>query len=602
VALRDALWVNKTVQWGVIIVAMILGQAFSNSSASGVTLVENGTGKAIITVGADAPPVVSFAAEQLQGYLKKISGAELPIVEVEETSKKTLDSFARGRTVILVGESKYTREMGISTRTFKADGFKLICRDNVLVIVGKDDADLTAPPTWGAVGSTGTLYAVYRFLERLEVRFYYPGEVGEVVPKKKTITLSNFRIEDAPYFPMRRLQPPVSGSDADLWIRKIGGGATVYPAATCHSFGRWTNKYFDTHPEYFALRADGKRNKNYICFYGPGVRQQMIKDAKEFFRTHDAQKYPYFTVMENDGAPGPCQCPECRKRLTPDRGWYGTMSDYVAEAAIEVANAIKDQFPDRGIIIGAYNDYTLPPTNIKRLPSNVAVQIFKHRQQMWSEETRKRIYSVIEGWLALKPKEVGFWEYYNFDCWGKNWRGVPGVTTEFVAKDIKRLKRLSERSGVPFAGELVFCDGRLKEHYEDRLWWLGLDYYLTAKLLWNPDLDRERMLDEFYKKFFGPAAEPMRKLYSRAEEVWVEGDHGGRNFYASEELDNLGQALAEGFVAADPWKCLFTAPVLEELDGYLKEAEALATDSPYRERVALVRKGLPWTLAEASGQ
>lgn len=600
--LRNSFCADRIAQWGVLIAAMIASQVFGNSSASGVTLVENGIGKAAIAVRAEAPPVVSFAAEQLQGYLKKISGTELPVVEVEDTSRKTLAAFAADRAVILVGESKYTREMGISTATLKPDGFKLVCRDNVLVIVGKDDADLAAPPTWGAIGSMGTLYGVYRFLERLGVRFYYPGEVGEVIPEKKTITLSSFRVEDAPYFPMRRLEPPISGGDADLWIRKIGGGATVYPPATCHSFNAWTKKYFETHPEYFALRADGSRNRHYVCFYGPGVREQMIKDAKEFFRTHDARKYPYFTVMENDGAPGPCQCPECRKMLTPERGWYGLMSDYVAQAAVEVAEAIKDEFPNRGIIIGAYNEYTLPPVNIKRLPSNVAVQIFKHRQQMWSEEARERIYSVIEGWLALRPKEVGFWEYYNFDCWGSNWRGVPGVTTEFIAEDIKRLKQLSERLGVPFSGEMVFCNGRLKDHHQDRLWWLGLDYYLTAKFLWNPDLDREAMLKEFYEKFFGPAAEPMKSLYSRAEEIWVNGDHGGKNFYASEDLSTLKLALTEGFAGADPWKCLLTADALNELEGYLKEAEALATDSPYRERVALVREGFDWTLAEAAGQ
>jgi hypothetical protein len=327
----------------------------------------------------------------------------------------------------------------------------------------------------------------------------------------------------------------------------------------------------------------------------------MIEQARERLESHDADLYPYFSVMQNDGAPGPCRCQDCAPRIHEELGWFGLQSDVVAEAAIEVAKAISDEFPDRGVIIGAYNDYTHPPVEIDQLPSNVAVSIFKHRQMFWDEEGHEGFKRVLDGWLDLQPKEVCFWEYYNFDCWaGASWGGVPAVTTDLIAEDIKYLKQRSEESGIPFAGELLFCDGRLKEHWHDRLWWMGLDIYLTGKLLWEPDLDHEAMLDEFFESYFGPAAEPMERFYTRAEQVWNEGDHGGIYGYADPDLKTIQDRMEKATFSANPWENLFTDEVLDELNEILKEAEAEATRAPYSTRVAFVRSGFNWTLEEAA--
>ena len=60
-----------------------------------------------------------------------------------------------------------------------------------LVILGRDDPEAT--PTSLASGSAGTLYGVYRVLEELGIRWFYPGEIGEVVPNKKDIADANAR-------------------------------------------------------------------------------------------------------------------------------------------------------------------------------------------------------------------------------------------------------------------------------------------------------------------------------------------------------------------------------------------------------------------------
>ena len=49
---------------------------------------------------------------------------------------------------------------------------------------------------------------------------------------------------------------------------------------------------------------------------------------------------------------------------------------------------------------------------------------------------------------------------------------------------------------------------------------MNLMVYLQSKLLWNPNLDRKAVLEEYYKLFFGPAAAEMKEFHEFAEEVW----------------------------------------------------------------------------------
>lgn len=570
------------------------------STTHALTIARDGQATSRVVVSGDAPAVTQFAAQELAQYLGRISGGQFEVVKADSESPDSVLELTNTENAVLVGLSRYTSEFDQQVADLEPDGYMIVSKPPVLLIAGNDDPR-TNPEVARSLGDAGSLYGVYRFLERLGVRFYYPTEFGEVVPSRQTIELDEFSVTDAPYFRMRLAQPPIAGKPAAVWMRKLGFGATRYPQASCHSFGRWANKYKEEHPEYFALHGD--RRIDHICFSHPDARAQMVKDARSWLRGHDADLYPYFTVMQNDGAPGPCRCELCKPRISSEEGWMGLQSDLVADAAVEVAESIESDFPNRGICIGAYNDYTRPPTEIDKLPENVAVCIFKHRQMFWDQQGKAGFHDVLNGWLALEPKEISFWEYYNFDCWsGAKWGGVPAVTTKLIAEDIKYLKRKSEESGVPFAGELIFCDGRLREHWPDRLWWLGLDYYISGKCLWDPDLDRESVLAEFYRTFYGPAAEPMRHFYSLAEETWNTGDFGGQYAYGNKNLKTIRQRLKASFFSADPWKHLFTAEILNTLDQHLKQAEEKATEAPYARRVQMVRDGFNWTLSQAANQ
>ena len=135
-----------------------------------------------IVVDGNAAPTAKLAASNLQEYVEKVSGARLDIVEKASEEKGN----------IFVGERADMVD-GI-----KPEGYRIVAKDGNVYITGRDNPNVVfgIRNPWrrvevynealklGAFGEAGTLYGVNNFLEKYAgVRFYWPGELGTVVPK-----------------------------------------------------------------------------------------------------------------------------------------------------------------------------------------------------------------------------------------------------------------------------------------------------------------------------------------------------------------------------------------------------------------------------------
>jgi hypothetical protein len=560
-------------------------------SWKGALLTRNGKASSVILADENCPPATIFAANELRDFIEKISGAKIPVLKLNKETD--ISKLKKEFDLIFVGDSKAARDFGFAAPGKKPDEFIIETRQGAIFIAGNDDRR-AAPLYVNGVGSAGTIYGVYRLLNELGVRWFFPGETGEVLPKIKDVKFAEgFKISSAPYFQFRYADAS-AGMDG-LWLRRIGFGSSCLPGSTWHSFRKLAALKL-VHPEWFALRKDGKHSLC-LCASRDDVRRQAVKEAVKHFKKTPGDLYPDFTVMENDGERDFCHCERCGKLLTPEEGRFGIKSDYWADVAVEMANAVKDEFPDRRIVIGAYNQQLRPPIKIKTLPSNVSVQIAKQRFHFWSQETQDRAYNeIIGGWMKLKPAAIGFWEYYNFDCWGGGkWFGIPAVATEMIARDIRKLREMSEKSGIKFLGEYIFSNGRAGSNR--KLYWLAPDCYVTAKFLWNPDASLENIMADFYGKYFGPAAKEMKDFYSEAEKVWNQGgSKWGKNGYALRKELPKG----ESFFERNPWDLLFTPEVLKRLDESLKKAEKKGCNEPYKSRIKMIGDGFNITLSLAA--
>ncbi len=164
--------------------------ATAEAAAADLVIVQDGQPKATIVIAKEAPDPVrqklQTAADELQTYLQKISGAKLPIVD---------DAQNPAGALILVGRSRLTDALGIAipaglTPARREEGFVIACRGDRLLLAGNNDGPYH-----------GTEYAVYDFLRSLGVRWFMPGEFGEVVPQQKTIRVPEQQVGPEAGFP-----------------------------------------------------------------------------------------------------------------------------------------------------------------------------------------------------------------------------------------------------------------------------------------------------------------------------------------------------------------------------------------------------------------
>lgn len=213
-------------------------------------IVKDGVPQACIVLADPATRTAKLAAEQLQAFIAKMSGATLPV----QTTP------ADGGVNIYIGRA--ATSVGVTTDGLKYGAYHVRSGDNWLALAG-DDAEFvptepyryTKSPAdsqaaydkwtkltgekfglpnsqlcmhrgkgfWSedriwAHDEWGSFNAVVDFLRGQGCRWYVPHEIGEVVPENKTIPLPQVNKTVKPDFPMRA---------PDQYNRKFGNtGAT----------------------------------------------------------------------------------------------------------------------------------------------------------------------------------------------------------------------------------------------------------------------------------------------------------------------------------------------------------------------------------------
>jgi hypothetical protein len=114
---------------------------------------------------------------------------------------------------------------------------------------------------------------------------------------------------------------------------------------------------------------------------------------------------------------------------------------------------------------------------------------------------------------------------------------------------------------------------------------IGSPYASPLKLLDDPSLDVDAVLEEFFTRYYGPAAKPMKRLYLRIEETFS----NPANYPEEIRNDRKKDFLQTEEIA---WKYLGMEARMAEVRGLMDEATRLAVGDPERQRVALFRKAI----------
>jgi hypothetical protein len=453
------------------------------------------------------------------------------------------------------------------------------------------------PPAWNQEQATS--YAVHDFLENFcGVRWFGPTDLLMDYPKSKTLEVKTENIRRTPGFKLRCLGPRAAldrvrilWNDPDkkelslFWARqRLGGEAVV----GCHSFGgfyprfwakdsRYPNEFVKHEPKWFSQVKTNPPPQ--MCFTNPGFSSQVIKDAKEYFDTGKVHiggqgLGNYFSLCPQDNNRY-CPCPKCRGKMN-DREKKnpqfsnGYASDYIFGFINKVANELKKTHPDKYISALAYWDYAYPPEKVE-LPPNVSITMCLHTRSWWAPAMKRSDMNVYRSWLKkYKKHRLFLWLYYCFpelNARSGNFNCFPGYFAHTQAKQIKMFAKDGIRGMHPGGGS----------------GWL-VDSYVMYKLLDNPNLDVDDILDDLFTRLYGPAAEPMKKIYLRIEDIYSNSKNYPRTIQTENRTFHQNEEIA--------WKYLGTKKRMAELANLMIKAEQLAQTDKQKKRVALFRKGV----------
>jgi len=588
------------------------------ANSAEMTLVENGASLTPIILPKDATFYTRIAANDLAEYIGKIGGAKPEIIE---GIPDPVPEHA-----IWVGLQPKLKEIFPGTDfDFKNPEEILIkCDGKNLAIVGRDvwdpklsiiKAGKTQEERSGVMAGFqfanrdvtgfqyeyGTANAVYSFLQNnLGVRWLWPGELGEVVPKQAKISVKpleyrynpKIRMRHGVFFPLALYRligaPGETGGD---WSRRQRIQLDSFYAPTGgHGFGNWYELYYKDHPEYFALQPDGGRECKdkprtaKLCQSNPAVVEQWLKNVEECIA-----KNPHRTVFNaaaNDGyGSGICICEKCRAWDSPEgekRLWHYpgdkvktkvegvALSDREVTFANILARKLKERYPDKDykVLIIAYG--YVRPAPLKTVPDdNVIIS------------NCANCFSSPNNTDSSSP--IGTKSIDQFDAWakltkGQIWRPNTGNTVQWQTGGPPAIKQTGEIFKRIGSKDVIGI-------WIDQVWlfWAtqGPLYYLMAQLAWDPSGNIDEIMDDYYKSGFGPAAEDIKAYWTMLENNRTEQMSGKKSW-------------AEAFSPE------FFKNTYALLDKSAEKAKRAGKE--YSDRVAFVRAGLDYLSLNTENQ
>jgi hypothetical protein len=448
------------------------------------------------------------------------------------------------------------------------------------------------PPDWYA--ERGTLNAVYDFLERFcGVRWYMPTEIGTCYTPTPTLTVQGRDVRRAPKMIYRWITPTtlylptnadrVPNQEATLWRLRMRLGGQ--PFWVCHSFGGCYDRFYKDHPDWFAQgRGD---HPSQPCFTNPGFIAQVVQDARDYFDGKGAP--PGATAMGDVYGLVPmddnrwCQCERCQAQMDAaekDNPQFtnGRASRYVWTFVNQVAREVRKTHPNKRIGALAYWEYGYYPEGIDLEP-NIVVQMCLHTRNWWCPSMEANDRKVFDSWVGHEGKRrpLYLWLYYCFPALQSRSGKYNSFPSYFAHTAVKQMRMYNDADirGIFIEHSSEFGQTHLMD---------VPDLYVTLKLADDPTLDGDTLIDEFFTRFYGAAADPMRRLYEAIEQTYSSPGSYPPEIQESPAHQHQTQQLA--------WKWLGTEERMEQFGKLMAEARAAAHTDLERQRVALFEHGM----------
>lgn len=459
------------------------------ADTSTLRFIENGQPRARIVI----PGKQSEAATLLADTLFTSTGARLPIVQ-ESAAPLAED----GTVEIHIGGTRYVRGLGELTSDLHPHGFVIAFPDAKHVVLHSSS-------------TPGLAYAAGEFLERYAgVRWLFPGAMGEHVPRAESLTVPAVDVRSQPGYHSRVLSgmgrdlPKEQSLEHRAWAKRMRMGGEV--EFHHNLFQLFPPKvYGETHPQFFP-EHDGKRRVIHArlgwqpCFTAEGLANEAARRIIEHFDKPPRNKTSY-SLGVNDSA-GYCECAACRAKHSRAEGSDIVRHEEYFEWANQVATQVRGKHSDKLFGFLAYSALSHPPLRTK-LDDHLVPYLTYDRMKWADPAIAKADQQLTLDWAQAAPV-LGYYDY----VFGRQYQ-VPRVYFHEMA----RYLRFGAENHVRYY---------YAEAYPAANWHEGPKLYVLMKLLWNPHLDVDVLLDDWYRAAAGVKAAPLlREYFGLWENFWT---------------------------------------------------------------------------------
>ena len=484
------------------------------TEARAITLACDGRTDYVIA-GDRSKPIMKFAVQELTDHLKIATKADFKLMTVSEAEKMTFR--------VIVGDNVLSRSI------VGADTISALKKEESLVLVDGNDLVLVGG------SATGSLYAVYSFLEREVGCRWYCSDDEPFVPVHEKLIVSEVNRREGPFFSHRwgGFNRYYDQQKAGLWAlrnRTSGAGGSlgfkpsmeeIGPVHGLHFFvpphehkPQWNHRhhppgcnYFESNPEFFSMSSSGKRVDNLqLCFSNAELRKTLTRQIDSVIaKTLTSSGQKAFVDLSAMDVPGKfCYCPECRK-LEQE---YGNIGGPYYDYLIELCDFLRREHPGVLVKILAYRKkQTEVPPNNRKMPAEVIVEfapIDDNFAAPLDHPTNIDTLNNLKMWCKIS-KNVWVWYYTNYFITG-------GPAYSDLGKNIRDMKLMAEVGVDGFNFQQATSTDKARGlNFSD------LQSWVLLKLCQDPYQDGQKLVNEFADYYFGKAAGRMKEYIAELE-------------------------------------------------------------------------------------
>lgn len=420
-----------------------------------LTVADSDISSYTVVLSSSEDGTVKYAADEFVSYIHAAVGVKL---NISDTAKEK-NIFIKSGKDLPDTVSELLTNAGNEGYVIKCDGDDLYITSNT---------------------SRGVLYGVYSFLEDYVGVRYYTSDCERILKNEKIVIPSDISVVFKPAFEFRDVfwfdaldsefssKQKINGSI--LRDLKNYGGGISYAGNFVHTLG--------------ALAGTGSAAP---CLTNEDIYNNVLKNAKAWLEENPGSNI--VSISQNESSKKGCQCQNCKAINNEEGSEMGSLLSFVNRIATE----LKEEYPDVYVDTLAYG-YTKKPPKTVVPADNVIIRLssidncFSHSISDCDKNSDFKTYA--EAWGKI-CKNLYVWDFTS--DFMHYLTPFPNLYTMY---DNIRFFKDNNVTGVLGQGNYQSASGEFGE----------LRAYLLAKLMWDPDMTKERYREhmcDFLEGYYG---------------------------------------------------------------------------------------------------